>query len=112
MKKTKVIMIYPEAPSTYWGLKYVLPFIGKKSAFPPLGLQTVAAMLPDHYQVNLIDMNVEDLNDDDIKAADLVFISAMIVQKKSFEQVVDLCRRLRHYRGSPADLILPPAIRK
>ena len=58
--KKKILMVYPKFPkNTYWSFSYALPFIGKKSAMPPLGLITVAAMLPEHYKLKLIDMNIE-----------------------------------------------------
>ncbi|HPU89244.1 MAG TPA: B12-binding domain-containing radical SAM protein [Spirochaetota bacterium] len=90
---TRVLMIYPEIPSTYWSMKHALQFVGNKSSMPPLGLMTIAAMLPARYDVRLLDMNVEPLTDEAIERADLVFISAMIVQKKSFEEAVARCRR-------------------
>jgi radical SAM superfamily enzyme YgiQ (UPF0313 family) len=88
---TKVLMVYPRTPSTYWSFDQALPFIGKRAALPPLGLMTVAAMLPPGYEVRLVDMNVAPLLREDIEAADIVFLSAMIVQKDSFEEVVRLC---------------------
>lgn len=89
--KTKLLMIYPEFPATYWSYKYAMPIVGKKSIMPPLGLLTVAAMLPPSYEVTLIDMNTRKLSADDVRNADLVFISAMIVQKSSFARAVALC---------------------
>jgi radical SAM superfamily enzyme YgiQ (UPF0313 family) len=70
----------------------VLPFIGKRAVMPPLGLLTVAAMLPGGYEARLVDMNVTTLEPADVDWADLIFISAMIVQKRAFEEVVQLCR--------------------
>ena len=87
-----ILMVYPEIPTTYWSFDHSLPFIGKKSSIPPLGLMTVAAMLPSKYKVRLVDLNVTTLEREDIESADIVFISAMIVQKQSFEQIVALCR--------------------
>ncbi|WP_257305180.1 B12-binding domain-containing radical SAM protein [Geothrix campi] len=75
-------------------MRYALPFIGKKAVFPPLGLLTVAAMLPAEAEVSLVDLNVEPLQEAAVAAADLVFISAMIVQKESMAQVVRLCNDL------------------
>ena len=60
-------MVYPEIPDTYWSFKYTLPFIGKKSAFPPLGLMTVASLLPDSYEPKLIDMNVAPITEVDLR---------------------------------------------
>lgn len=89
----KILMVYPEIPTTYWSLTYMLPFLGKKSILPPLGLMTVAALLPRRHEVKLVDMNVTSLSEQDILDADLVFLSAMIIQKESFERVVELCGR-------------------
>ena len=88
--KRNILMVYPQIPNTYWGFKYALPFVGRKAVMPPLGLMTVASLLPSDYYVRLVDMNVKSLNPKDIEWADMVFISAMIVQKESFEHVVRL----------------------
>lgn len=89
--KGNILMIYPEIPTTFWSLKYSLEFIGYKSLMPPLGLMTVAAMLPKDYDIKLVDMNVTKLAKEDVQNADLVFISAMIIQKESFDTAVELC---------------------
>ncbi len=88
---TRVLMVYPEFPDTYWSFSHALPFIGKRASLPPLGLLTVAGMLPDDYDVRLVDLNVAPLLPQDVEAADIVFVSAMIAQKSSFEDVVRLC---------------------
>ena len=88
----KILLVYPQYPDTFWSFKYALKFISKKASFPPLGLLTVAAMLPHHWDKRLVDMNVAGLKDDDLEWADYVFISAMIVQKKSAEEVLNRCR--------------------
>ncbi len=90
-KKTKILLVYPEIPTTYWSFRYTLDIIGRKSLLPPLGLITVAALLPENYEPRLIDMNVEPLSRDDVLGADMVFVSAMIVQKESLAAVVRLC---------------------
>src|SRR3990172_6856890 len=92
--KKKILMIYPETPVAYWSFKHILKIVGKRAAFPPLGLLTVAALIPDHYEVRLVDLNVSALKESDIIDADLVFISAMIIQRDSFERAVALCRSL------------------
>ena len=66
-----VLLIYPEFPDTFWSFKYALHFIRKKAAYPPLGLLTVAAMLPDKFQRRLVDVNVNVLTDDDLSWADI-----------------------------------------
>jgi radical SAM superfamily enzyme YgiQ (UPF0313 family) len=92
--RTRVLLVYPEIPPTYWSLRYALPFVGRKAAFPPLGLLTVAAMLPEDFEVRLVDMNVEPLRESAVAAADLVFTSSMLVQRASLERVIGLCRSL------------------
>ena len=90
----KILMINPQIPDTFWSFRHALKFIKKKSSEPPLGLLTVAALLPVSWQKKLIDMNVEPLKDDHISWADYVFITGMQVQKKSFNDVVERCRNL------------------
>ncbi len=92
--KKNILMIYPEVPATYWGFKYILNITGRKAAFPPLGLMTVAALVPDHYEIKLVDMNTDSLEERDILDADLVFISAMLIQRESFDHVARLCKSL------------------
>jgi radical SAM superfamily enzyme YgiQ (UPF0313 family) len=88
----KILLVYPEFPETYWSFRHALSFEGKKSAFPPLGLLTISAMLPKSWQRRLVDMNVSSLKATDIEWADLVFASAMIVQKDSLLQVMQRCK--------------------
>jgi len=87
-----ILLVYPEAPGTFWNFKHVLKFISKKSAFPPLGLLTVAAILPAVWHKRLVDLNVSELLDSDIAWADLVLISAMIIQQASAREVIARCR--------------------
>ena len=84
----KILLVYPKYPDTFWGFKHALKFISKKASFPPLGLLTVAAMLPQEWEKKLVDMNVSVLNEDDLRWADYIFISAMAVQKKSALEVL------------------------
>ncbi|MFQ5753996.1 MAG: cobalamin-dependent protein, partial [bacterium] len=90
----KAVLIYPEIPATYWSFRYALPFIAKKASMPPIGLLTVAALLPDDYEVRLIDLNVSQLKKQDIMEADIVMTSSMILQKKSLEDIIQLCNHL------------------
>jgi radical SAM superfamily enzyme YgiQ (UPF0313 family) len=88
----KALLVYPEYPVTFWSFKYVLKFVAKKAAYPPLGLLTVAAMLPEDWEVRLVDLNIERLTDKDLEWADCVMISAMAIQKKSALEVLQRCR--------------------
>ena len=78
-----VLLIYPEFPDTFWSFSHALRFIGKKTAFPPLGLLTVAALLPATWSLRLVDVNVDDLTDHDLAWADMAFLSAMVVLEKT-----------------------------
>jgi radical SAM superfamily enzyme YgiQ (UPF0313 family) len=92
---TNILLVYPEVPKiTYWSFHYSLSIVGKKSAMPPLGMLTLAALLPDRCRLKLVDMNVTALTDSDLMWADAVMVSAMIVQKESFRGVVAACRRI------------------
>ena len=82
-----ILLVYPMYPDTFWSFKHALKFVSKKASFPPLGLLTVAAMLPEDWNKKLIDMNATSLKDEDILWADYVFISAMSVQSESANQI-------------------------
>lgn len=88
----KVLLLYPEFPDTFWSFKHALKFIRKKASLPPLGLLTVAAMLPEHWAKRLVDVNVRNLQDNDLEWADLVFISGMIAQQVSAHELIARCR--------------------
>ena len=83
----KALLIYPEFPATFWSFKHALPFINKKVALPPLGLLTVASLFPTEWEKKLVDLNAAELRDDDIIWADYIFISGMVVQRKSAKEV-------------------------
>ena len=99
----RILLVYPEHPDTFWSFKHALKFISKKAAFPPLGLLTVAAMLPKEWEKKLVDMNTVNLSDRDLKWADYVFISAMAVQKNSVRNIIKRCKKLgrRIVAGGP-----------
>lgn len=88
-----ILLVYPEFPETFWSFKHALNFVGKRATNPPLGLLTVASMLPTAWSKRLIDMNVEHLNNDVIEWADIVMISAMEIQKISARAVIRRCKQ-------------------
>jgi len=88
------LLVYPEFLTTFWSWKHLLKFVAKKSAFPPLGLLTVAAMLPKKWNKKLIDLNVTELTDEDIEWADFVFVGAMKTQSASAKEVISRCATL------------------
>jgi radical SAM superfamily enzyme YgiQ (UPF0313 family) len=90
----KILFIYPEYENTFWNVKKVLRVLGKKAAYPPLGLLTVAAMLPASWDKKLINMNCETLKEKHIKWADYVFISSIVGQKHSTKEVIDRVHKI------------------
>lgn len=98
-----ILLIYPKFPDTFWSFTYALRFIGKKSAYPPLGLLTVAAMLPEEWPKRLVDENIDELRDEDLAWADLALVGAMAVQRKSAVNIIDRCKAkgLKIVAGGP-----------
>lgn len=91
----KALLVYPECPPTFWSYKYALSFVGKKAAIPPLGLLTIASMMPKDWEIKLIDMNAgQKLKDKHIKWADMVFTSAMIIQENEVYKIIERCKKL------------------
>lgn len=88
----RVLLINPEFPETYWSFRHAVRFEGKRSVFPPLGLMTVSALLPPSWERRLVDLNVQSLKSAEIEWADMVFVTAMLVQKESLKQVVQRCK--------------------
>ena len=88
----KILLVYPEIPDTFWSFKHALKFIHKKAGSPPLGLLTVAAMLPSEWEKRLVDLNVTGLTEEDLAWADYVFLSAMVVQRESAYAFILRCK--------------------
>ncbi len=99
----KILLIYPEFPDTFWSFKHALKFIRKKSSSPPLGLLTIAAMLPKEWEKRLVDINVTRLSQADLAWADYAFISAMVVQRESVHKIIAQCKQagLKIVAGGP-----------
>ena len=107
----KILLINPEVPNTFWSLKNALKFISKKALLPPLGLLTVAAMLPESWEKKLVDMNTTHLRDRHLKWADMVFLTGMVIQKKSVDHIIDRCKKLnvKIAAGGPLFTAFPEA---
>ncbi len=88
----RILLVSPRTPATFWSFRHVMPFIARKAAFPPLGLLTVAAMLPREWELKLVDLNIENLTDAQIDWADYVFVTGMIVHAESARGVIARCR--------------------
>ncbi len=89
-----ILLVYPMYPDTFWSFKHALKFVSKDASFPPLGLLTIASMLPKDWNKKLVDMNASELKDKDIRWADYVFISAMSIQSASVDVVIQNCKKL------------------
>ncbi|MBI4700131.1 MAG: DUF4070 domain-containing protein [Deltaproteobacteria bacterium] len=107
----KVLLVYPEIPPTYWGFQHALRLAGKASSLPPHGLISVAALLPAHWELRLVDANVRPLDDGDLGWADLVLVSGMQIQKHALLDVVRRSRAAgrRVVVGGPAATVEPEA---
>ena len=97
------LFIYPEFPDTFWSFKHALKFIHRRAVLPPLGLVTVAAMLPEEWEMRLVDTNVQKLTQKDLEWADCAFISAMVVQRNSAREIIARCKEtgLKVVAGGP-----------
>ena len=105
------LLLYPRAHDLFISLKYAYRFTPKRALTPPLGLLTVAALLPHEWGKRLVDMNVSDLSDQDLAWADLVLISAAISQRRSAEQLIARCQAAgkRVVAGGPLFTLDPEA---
>jgi len=90
----KILLVNPEFPDTYWSFRYALPFEGKRSVFPPLGLLTVSSLLPPECERRLVDMNIERLKESHLEWADTIFITGMLAQKESLHEVAARAKKL------------------
>lgn len=99
----KILLVNPATPATFYSFDHALRFVSKRSNSPPLGLITVAAMLPGDWQTRLVDLNLGPLREQDLLWADLVFLTGMDIQRRSFEKVVQSCHDLgvRVVAGGP-----------
>jgi radical SAM superfamily enzyme YgiQ (UPF0313 family) len=91
----KVLLVYPQYPDTFWSFRHALKFVAKKALHPPLGLLTVAAMLPQEWEKRLIDMNTDTVRDRDLAWADYVFIGGMAIQKESAKNLITRCKAVK-----------------
>lgn len=99
----KTLLLYPQIPETFWSFKHAIKMIGKKVAYPPLGLLTIAGMMPKDWDLRLIDLNVRKLKKRDLQWADMAFISGMVIQREGARKLISQCREagLRVVVGGP-----------
>src|SRR5665647_514478 len=127
-----ILLVYPQYPDSFWSFKHAMRFISKKASVPPLGLITIAAMLPKAWHKKVVDMNVTTLKTGDVVWADYVFISAMSIQKESVNEIIRECLKCKtkmvaggplftqdydnypqidHFILNEAEITLPPFLR-
>jgi radical SAM superfamily enzyme YgiQ (UPF0313 family) len=94
MPKVRALLVNPDFAETYWSLRHTLPLTRRKWLVPPLGLLTVAALLPRRWELRLVDLAFESLRDEELRAADVVMLTGMLVQQRSLHEVLERCRRL------------------
>jgi radical SAM superfamily enzyme YgiQ (UPF0313 family) len=97
------LLINPESPDTFWGFKHALKFVRKRAYSPPLGLLTVASMLPREWSKRLVDASVTRLRKKDLEWADCAFIGGMTVNRESAHQIIARCKQagLKVIAGGP-----------
>jgi radical SAM superfamily enzyme YgiQ (UPF0313 family) len=112
LRPLNTLLVWPKFPRSYWGQEYALPLIGKGAVLPPLGLITAAALLPRHWNLRLVDLNIETLDDEALRWAEVVMISAMRIQRESFHEVVRRARAFgkRVVAGGPYVTTAPEEI--
>src|ERR1700686_1594747 len=110
----KVLMVWPSFPASFWSLGEVMQIVPERALVPPLGLITVAALCPAHWEIRLIDLAFQELRDEDILWADLVMVSAMAVQRKGVRLTLERASKLNRrtmiggpYASSEPDALLP-----
>jgi radical SAM superfamily enzyme YgiQ (UPF0313 family) len=84
----KALLLWPIMPNSFWSYQETLDLAGLKSTNPPLGLITIAAMLPADWEIRLFDRNVKPETDADWEWCDVAIISAMIVQTADFQSLI------------------------
>ncbi len=89
----KTLLLYPLFPKSFWSFEKTLELVGRKAQLPPLGLITVAAILPQEWELKLVDRNIEDVTEAQWEWAELVILSGMIVQKEDLLAQVQEAKR-------------------
>jgi len=86
----KALLLYPEFSALgFWNYKAVCRLVGAKYPASPLGMITLAALLPVEWELRLLDLNTATLDDADIDWADLVFIGGMLPQQPRFLRLIE-----------------------
>jgi radical SAM superfamily enzyme YgiQ (UPF0313 family) len=94
MDSMRILLVQARSPATYWSYRYSLPYAAKEATLPPLGLVTLAALLPPRWDLRLVDLNVEPLGDAELRWADAVLVSGMLCMSDSMQEVLRRARAL------------------
>jgi radical SAM superfamily enzyme YgiQ (UPF0313 family) len=89
----RVLLVYPRFPKSFWSFEEALALVNRKTFLPPLGLITVAAILPQEWDFKLVDCSIREVTPAEWEWADLVILSAMIVQKEDFNAQIQEAKR-------------------
>ena len=110
----KVLLIYPLFPKTFWSYEKILELVNRKVLLPPLGLVTVAAILPQEWEFKLVDRNIRAVTEAEWQWADIVILSAMIVQKPDLlDQIREAKRRGKRVAvGGPYPTSVPEDVQE
>jgi len=107
----RALLVQGATPPTYWGYQHSLPFIAKDAALPPLGLATLAALLPESWELRVRDLHLDPVSEEELRWADAVLVSGMLVQSGSMREVLSRARTLGRPTvvGGPAPTTSPDA---
>ena len=89
----RALLVYPQFPKTFWSYEKILELVDRQVLLPPLGLITVAAILPQEWEIKVVDINVRPVTDEEWQWADIAIMSAMIVQKKDLATQIKLAKQ-------------------
>jgi radical SAM superfamily enzyme YgiQ (UPF0313 family) len=108
----KVLLIYPLFPKSFWSFEKTLELVNFKAQLPPLGIITVAAILPQTWEFKLVDRNVRDVTEAEWDWAELVVLSGMIVQKEDFAAQIQIAKQRGKLVavGGPYATAMPAAV--
>ena len=105
----RALLVNPSSPESYWSGVRSLRFAGRRCLLPPLGLLTVAALLPPRWRLELADENVAEIRDERLRAADVAMLTGMLVQRDALQTLLARCRALgvRTVVGGPYATTFP-----
>ena len=105
----RALLVQGSSAPTYWGYRHALEFVDKDAPLPPLGLATLAAQLPDDWELRIHDLHLGPLSDEAIRWADAVLVSGMLVQADTMRETLRRARALgkRTVAGGPATTTSP-----